>query len=214
MAGVFLGIQLGNWNASRADSSAFQAALLQLDEEIDANRAIVDAYRATYEERMKTVQAAVRALEECSPGSDQIIVEGLQALRGTPGFYPRTESIRRLTEDSTFMRLQSPEQRQSIQELRRLLERVDDGSAFLEEVPFKDPIEKHPLVQYEKNALGNQQTWQFNRQITLAVPLEQACNDQSLKKKLYEYERVSFFTQRLAGLADSALDSATASLER
>jgi hypothetical protein len=41
--GVFLGIQVANWNEARADRAAYEAALARLGAEIDTNLAYLDA---------------------------------------------------------------------------------------------------------------------------------------------------------------------------
>ena len=212
VAGVFLGIQLGNWNAARADDIAFTAALEQLHEEIEANRELVAAYSATYEQRFTIVQNAIEAMQECDAARETEINLALQILRSTPGFYPRMAAVHDLTEDDAMKRLQTPQQRQSIQELRRILERVDEGSGFLEAIPFETPIEQNPLIRYDESGEDTFMPGQLVRDIRLAVPVSEACTDESLKKKFYEYERVSHFTQILANLADTALNEAETSL--
>ncbi|NNU16963.1 hypothetical protein HK107_11595 [Parvularcula sp. ZS-1/3] len=214
VTGVFLGVQLGNLNAARSDRVAYEAALDQLAEEIDANREIVAGYRATYAPRIEDIEVALGVLESCSaqPGDPAKVNTALQALRSTPGYYPRLSALVDLTENDIFKRLQSPEERQAIQELRRILERVDEGSSFLEEIPFRTPIEEHPMVVYGSIEPAETDPG-LRRLIELDVPLEQACKDTTLLKKLYQYERLAAFTQVLADLADDALDTAEATLD-
>ena len=44
VAGVFLGIQVANWNAARVDRMEYEAALGRLGSEIDANLADLDTF--------------------------------------------------------------------------------------------------------------------------------------------------------------------------
>ena len=46
VSGVFLGIQVANWNLARADRTEYEAALLRLGAEIDTNLASLDAFDA------------------------------------------------------------------------------------------------------------------------------------------------------------------------
>ncbi|MCQ8184262.1 hypothetical protein NOG11_02575 [Parvularcula sp. BGMRC 0090] len=214
VVGVFLGIQLGNWNAARADEQRHEAALDQLAEEIAANRLIVQDYRATYEERVDTVQRSADLLRQCASGPEVLaeVEAGLQLLRGTPGFYPQTSAIRALTEDDSLKRQQGEVERQALQELRRIIERIDDGAAFLEDIPFRNPIEAHPIIAYASSLTDDSAETGLYRDIVLTVPLSEACRDADLLKALYSYERVGSFSLRLADMADDILDRTTTTL--
>jgi len=214
VAGVFLGIQLGNWNDARAEKERFSDAIDQLLEEIDTNRAIVEEYRQTYVVRVADVQAAAHTLERCpqDPGEQQAVIKALQHLRSTPGFYPQISAVRDLTEDNVLKRLQTEEARQQIQNLRRILERVDEGSAFLEDMPFRSPIENHPMVGYGSVDSEEYAGSGILRGIVLTVPFEQACANRDLLKSFYLYERVGSFAVRLADIADGVLDETEAAL--
>lgn len=214
VAGVFLGIQLGNWNDARSERQRYDAALDHLAEEIQSNRAIVAEYRAAYQERLENVALALDALTSCDVSEKAAgdVDDALQAIRGTPGFYPQISAIRDLTEDDALKRLQSEDERQQIQELRRIIERVDEGSSFVENLPFRNPIEEHPMVGYAELSDGDLARSGLVRRLTLSVPIAEACKDQDLVEAFFLWERVGGFALRLAEIADSTLDESEEAL--
>ncbi|GGY53376.1 hypothetical protein [Parvularcula lutaonensis] len=212
--GVFLGIQLGNWNEARSERERYAAALDQLAEEIEANREIVAQYRSDYAEPLERVRHALDALSTCAvmAEAEAAVDAGLQAIRGTPGFYPQISAIRDLTEDDALKRLQAPKERRQIQDLRRLIERVDEGSNFVENLPFRNPIEDHPMVGYAGATEDERTRSGFVRRLALNAPLEEACRDEALIEAFYLWERVGGFALRLAAIADETLDTSEAEL--
>ena len=60
--GVFLGIQVANWNEARADRAAYEAALGRLGAEIDTNLAYLEAFDVDQARDLETGSRALTAV--------------------------------------------------------------------------------------------------------------------------------------------------------
>ena len=70
IVGVFLGIQVSNWNEARADRAAYEAALGRLGAEIDTNLASLDAFDVDIERSLATGSRALAVLQSCVDGEE------------------------------------------------------------------------------------------------------------------------------------------------
>lgn len=84
--GVFIGIQLSNWNDDRQTMRRYDRVRPQLVAETERNLTLLGTYRQTWESRLNVVRDAIDILRRCEAGEDQRrrVERGLDAVNSTP----------------------------------------------------------------------------------------------------------------------------------
>ena len=72
--GVFIGVQLGNWNERLQTRDAFRQAESRLLAEHDANISAVDAFLTQANASLAVSQSSIKTLRTCSDGPDALAV--------------------------------------------------------------------------------------------------------------------------------------------
>jgi hypothetical protein len=95
VVGVFLGIQVSNWNAARVDRAEYQVALSRLNAEIDTNLAALDTFDPEIASSLKTATRAFTTLQSCVDNEENlsIVNAGLEEIRGTSGLRLRRNAL-------------------------------------------------------------------------------------------------------------------------
>ena len=196
VAGVFLGIQVANWNAARVDRIEYEAALGRLGEEIDINLAALDAFDPEMASSLKIASRALTILQSCVDNEEnhRIVEEGLQEIRGTSGLQLRRNALSEMTSTPRLLSQQTSEQRKRFSELLFYFEALQNEADFLERQPQERRMEDNPVLRvgaahaYSSNYLGFE--WATTRRyLELDVPLAVACHDNMLIKTFFNWER-------------------------
>lgn len=196
VVGVFLGIQVANWNATRVDRIEYEAAIARLGAEIDINLAALDAFDPEIADSLKTASRALTVLQSCVDTEEnrRIVEEGLQEIRGTSGLQLRRNVLIEMTSNPRLLSQQTPEQRKQFSELLFYFESLQDEADFSERQPQARRMEDNPILRvgaaqaYSSRYLGFD--WAVTRRrLELAVPLAVACHDNMLIKTFFDWER-------------------------
>lgn len=194
--GVIVGLQFSNWNDNRASTSAYRKAMERLAEETADSYAYSTDTSEIIENSLRSVQAAILALEQCepSPQATRDIEKGLNHIRATVGLRTRSDALELLVKDDALVRQQKPQQRETLREYGQIYDRLNATSKGIQDSYSIKEIEMHPAVEFS-GILAPEQT--LNRvdvrRAHLAVPVEVACADNSFTKNFYWWERIHVF---------------------
>lgn len=194
--GVFVGLQVANWNADRADRAAYRLALERYEAEVLANLEDLKALEAVAEERRQTVEAGLNALLTCAdtPENRDALEAAASTIEGTMGLSVRTITLEELTEVPAMLAQQSPEERQLLSQTRHEVDYLLREADFLERLPLQEnPMENPIFVLMRKTELveasyGENETVRA-RPAMLAAPVDIACKDNDLVKSLDKWEK-------------------------
>jgi hypothetical protein len=195
--GVFIGMQVSNWNETRADRAAYEAALARLGAEIDTNLASLDDADADIAASLATGSKALTVLQSCVDGDANLAIvnAGLDTIRGTAGLHPRRNELDEIASNPRLLAQQSRQERQRFSELVYyfdVLQRTADSS---ERRPEESGMENNPLLRVGASNRFVGKYYGFDwvstrRRLELAVPVSVACHDNALIKSFFNWERI------------------------
>ncbi len=195
--GVFLGIQVANWNEARADRAAYEAALGRLDAEIDTNLASLDAFDADIQKSLATGGRALTVLQSCvdSEENRRIVDAGLDTIRSTAGLHPRRNALNEIASNSRLLAQQTPRERQRFSELLYYFDVLQQTADSAERRPGENGMENNPLLRvgapFRSSFKYSGFDWiSTRRKLELAAPVADACHDNQLLKAFFNWERI------------------------
>ena len=195
--GVFLGIQVANWNEARADRAAYEAALVRLGAEIDTNLAYLDGFDVDMAEDLAIGSKALTVLQGCvdTEESRRIVDAGLEQIRGTAGLHPRRNALDEITTNPRLLAQQSASERQRFSELRYYFDVLQQTADSAERRPEDNDMEYNPLLRVGAPYSFSSKYYGFawvstRRALALAVPVAAACHDNMLVKAFFNWERI------------------------
>ena len=197
--GVFLGIQLGDWNEGRKERAEYEDALVRLDKEMAANAAAFDRMDERLLQAVDEVRAGVDALNSCSdtPENRAALDKALDAIIGTEGFHVRDNTLRELTSDPALLRQQTDAVRARLSDLQFSTDIAVSEGRFYEAKPLETNVpelvstkigERKPRdFPFFEGEMAN--LLEARGQPQLAIPMEEACRDNALHAALWTWER-------------------------
>lgn len=195
VVGVFIGIQLGNWNDSRQTRQSFYAAQERVVTETRANLDTTEQYLLDVEGRLSQVRTGIAVLRSCQAdqSSRQAILDSAETIRGTPTLRLRKTALLAMTENDDFLSLFQEQKREALKDFQRQLEQTQSTLDWLEGRPFTNHIENHPLVWYgELKTVPTLDDIQLRR-LTIEGPTGALCEDEAFSKPFYLWERTATF---------------------
>lgn len=216
--GVFIGIQVSNWNAARADRHEYRQALGRYREELKTNLEILDKTDRDIGFRRVTAGPAFDALLTCedSPENRDLVDRGLIAIAGTTGLRLRDSALRELTESQRLLSQESELERRQFADTKYLMTVFLSEAQFLEDAPLTERMENNPIlvvgpmIDRPTKVAGVDYTVQ-QRSLKLSAPIDVACKDNALVKSFYTWERWQSVLPSVADILRTELES---SLER
>lgn len=197
VAGVFMGIQVSNWNEARADRAAYEAALGRLGEEIDTNLAYLDGFDLEQAQDIATGSKALTVLQSCvdDEESRRIVDAGLEKIRGTAGLHPRRNALDEITSNPRLLEQQKPTERQRFSELLYYFDVLQQTADSAERRPEDNGMEFNPLLRVGAPYRFASKYYGFDwvstrRKLELGVPVAGACHDNQLIKAFFNWERI------------------------
>ncbi len=195
VAGVFIGIQLGNWNDGRQAKKALLDAETRFAAENSANIEAVETFLDGIGLRLDATRHAIEALKNCKGNaqSEAAVITGVNAIRGTPGLKIRATSLKSITGNDDFLSLMKPENREHLKEFERILDQTQDTLDWLEDRPFEKHIEDQDHIRFGNPvALPNSDDL-FIRPIQFSAPIETICQNRAFLDAFYLWERTGTF---------------------
>lgn len=148
VTGVFIGIQLGNWNDARSDRAALSVALSNLDLETQTNLDIIDQMVAKVDATMLTVGEGRDILLTCSADSEdaQTLATAIGQMSGDfePTFV--TSALDILADQERFVGGLSPDSRRAFYQYQSRLKEEQDQLRTNFDLLWRDHIIFHPLM--------------------------------------------------------------------
>ena len=196
--GVFIGLQVNNWNQARADSAAYDEALIRFEAEIDRNVAELDRVIADLAISLPRAEAAIEALQACDDavGAKVLIDDALRSARGSASIRLRRASLDALTNDTVLLSQQTSRERQRFADLAFMFDLFEVESSWAEFHPLDIPIENVPVLGIgeprpprETTYAGRTYQWNKSYPLVLAAPLAEACEQGELIKALFSWHR-------------------------
>ena len=219
--GVFIGIQLGNWNEARADKRDYRQALERYRQELVANLEIIDTIDRDSKAYRETVEPAFEALLSCedSPENRTLVERGVMQITGTNGLRLRDSALRELTESQKLLAQESESERQRFAEARYKMTVFLGEAAYLESAPLEERMENNPIltvgpaIDRSSYVAGVHYTVRV-RTLKLAAPLDIACKDNYLVKSFYTWERWQNVLPSVSGILRAELQSGLEALDK
>lgn len=193
--GVFIGLQLGNWNDTRQTRSAFFEAQDRLVAESHANLDATNNFVEDVDARLAIARSAIIALRECDAGETayQDVLAGANAISGTLTLHLRQTALIAITNNNAFLTLLDAQERERLKEFERRLNQSQTTLNWLEARPFTNHIEESPYVDYsELSALPSIDDVMIRR-LTIRATIDEVCRDQAFRKPFYLWERTATF---------------------
>jgi hypothetical protein len=194
VVGVYMGIELGNWNEDRDAQDDYQRALDRLSVEIDANLGTLDSIEPTVRQSLQTVGKAIDVLLSCtdSESNRQVVNAGLTEVRGTSGLHLRRKALEELTDDPRLLAQQDETVRKRFTDMLFYFDLIRIESDFVEFHPLAERVENNPIIsvggleEYASEYYGANYSQQ-RRKLFLNVPLNEACQNDHLVKSFYTW---------------------------
>lgn len=194
--GVLLGLQAQQWLGNRNAESDYRAALDRLSAELQANLDEGQRVKDELGYRLDRITNGLNALQSCSdtPEIKATIDDSLEGLMGTMSMKLHLSAINELTTDGRLLARQDSEMRREFTDLKRLLLVFQREANLMEELPLRERFENNPIIavgerdSYERTYLGRSWT-SGRRDLTLKVPVSEACKNDALVKSYYYWER-------------------------
>lgn len=197
VVGVFIGIQVANWNEARADRAAYEAALGRLGAEMDVNLASLDAFDVDIEDSLGKGSRALTVLQSCVDTEEgrRIVDEGLDTIRGTSNLHPRRSALDEITSNPRLLAQQTPEELQRFSDLLYYFNVLQQTADRAEHRPEDSGMENNPLLRVGAPYRSSFKYYGFDwdstrRKLELGVPVAQACHDNQLIKSFFNWERI------------------------
>lgn len=199
VVGVFIGIQVSNWNETRGDQRAYRDAMTRLAEESAETLHSAAERRIVINRMLNDVQPAIDVLRACEAGAaaEATVNKGLNTIRSSRGVRANTIAVDQLVEDERLLKQQSDAERVALRQYFNKLHTINSSSEFL--VGAADAgKDAHPLIGFT-DVLDPSKTYNGIdiRRAQIDAPLEQACNDQLFLKRFYAWERAHVFQLKL-----------------
>lgn len=194
--GVFIGIQLGNWNDARTSDAAYEAALERYRAEIAVNLETLKASQADTLARLQDVGRAIDQLSACDTGPEAraTINQGINKAMGTGGLSIRRQALDELTSSPALLAEQDEAARQRFGETAHIIGVFLREADYAERLPLDKRLQDNPVI--EVGPLARRDVTYYgadysrrDRRLQLAVPVNEACLNDGLIKDLYSWER-------------------------
>jgi hypothetical protein len=195
VVGVFMGLQVSNWNESRKNADDYQLALDRLEEEAKSNLSTLENIEASLDGRLAAATAAFDILLSCNTQAqnDTLINAGLLAIRGTVGLKIQHRALDEMTQSKDLLSQQSITLRKDLTDISARIELLESEARFAENLPLAQSMQNNPILTIGPRISENDKmvSSEFpipRRNFSVAVPFSQACQDNTLLKSFYTWE--------------------------
>jgi hypothetical protein len=195
VVGVFVGLQVSNWNAAQAARQDYRMAVERYKAEVNANLADLREMEKFSKQQLKLAQNGLDTLLLCedSPKNRLIVNNGIDTISGTPGTMIRTTALLELTESPAMLAQQSKAERQLFSDTRYQIEFLLSESSFFERLPLEERMENNPILtlgarKSRTEVIHATTLSQNSHSLILSVPLDEACKDNMLVKSFQTWD--------------------------
>lgn len=228
VAGVFVGVQVCNWNQSLQQRQIYEEAFDRVIVELQINLESLETEREIIGARLPIVQQALEDLRACrTDGEAQSHIEAAFAPLGSmSSFNIDTKALDQLINNDIFLPFQTPDirkqfmalstslnttRRQSAEMIERETMRAKDTSHIIQPGPLTLGVPDQVIEAIKQGAIGSSELVRGRK---LIVPLAQACKDEAFLSGFYVWEDVAYFQSIVAGLVSEGIRNNLEMLER
>tara|TARA_X000000950_G_scaffold243510_2_gene298994 strand:+ start:332746 stop:333525 length:780 start_codon:yes stop_codon:yes gene_type:complete len=225
--GVYLGVQLGNWNSTRQQRVEYEQSLDRALMEVRGNLEAIEYQIEVVEERLPAIQAAIEVLRTCREDDEAraILEASFAPLRTLNAFSTKTQALDQLISNDRFLTFQSAEVREILLSLSTglniLSERSRELNANNSGLEFAighvvRPGElgnSGPQDVLETVLSGEIATPELVRSWELIVPMSEACRDEDFLQLFFTWEDGAYFHYVMGNTALMGMTAALAELE-
>ena len=189
--GVFLGIQIGNWNDSRLDQQTYQQAHERMVTEARNNIDIIENSLANALPFSETVYSAIEDIRACRNDEQarERIHEAIDILSVT--FAPSIQdiAISQLTSSERLLETQSAQRREQYTRYAQYLSSRKIWSKIMVEKMEARSDTLHPFIDFGPlKERDNINVGHSDRSRVLVVEIDEACKDDEFRKLFYLWE--------------------------
>ena len=194
--GVFMGLQVQQWNETRDNRAEYVRALHRLNIETTTNLAALDALNTGSERAIKEVGHAFDVLQSCADSVEnrKTVSDGIMQILGTRGIHLRRTALEDLTTNSRLLAQQSKLERQRFTDMLFYFNLLTREASYAEIIPLDERAQNNPIISIGKREgrRGEYFGADFSitrRNLILNVPIDKACKNNQLLKSFYTWER-------------------------
>ena len=214
--GVFIGIQVANWDNVRSDEHNYQNAMLRLAEENFDTLDELEEYRPAIEERLVEVQAAILALQTCETDSvaEATLNRGLNIIRGSSFPQAVTLALDQLVNDARLLARQNTTIRTILREYHEQLHSMNDIAQLVNDTLSPQENDRHPLIGFTGILDPSESHNGVDiRRAKVNASLAVVCKDDSFAKQFYAWERTHVYQLYLVRQMRQAITDTMKTLE-
>ncbi|MDP1554988.1 MAG: hypothetical protein Q8S09_04505 [Hyphomonas sp.] len=220
VAGVYIGVLLGNANEARQQRQLYEQSYDRMIAEQQGNLNTLERVAGELTQPLATVQLALEDLRACRTDDDALA--RVQAAFGPLGtrqaFDVQTTALDQLLDNDSFLRFQTPDLRDRLMALSARLRRAREASADVAGGTldlFRDVdqgiIGSGPLVYSGPNEIvgilreGGTGSPQLVRPTELVMPLAEVCRNESFLNFVYSWEDNAYYQSIFSTMAATRL---------
>lgn len=194
VVGVFIGIQVSNWNTAQGDKAEYERALDRLAAETQTNLKTLDSIEPQIEKSLEIARQALDVLQSCVENEEnrRILDAGLAEIRGTWGMHLRRKAVEDLTSNPRLLAQQSAVERARFTDMLFVFDLMRQESDFAEFHARDRSFTHNPMIRVgapEVVTFDYYGDWtKTRRPLFLNVPIDEACRDDPLIKAFFTWD--------------------------
>ena len=195
VVGVFIGIQVANWNESKKEKTEFDHSLSRLQEEIVTNTTNLKQLGINLQDRLTRVNDAIEILRACedSDENQQKVSREVATISGTIGIHIENTVLFEITETPHLSQQLSQQVKKDLEKLKTIAQFILSEAKFSEELPLRNLVPENPIVLHgeliEKTSkfYGIEITDKTLR-LYIEEPVSAACKNTDLLNSFYTWQ--------------------------
>lgn len=224
--GVFIGVQIGNWNDTRQQRTIYEQSLDRALAEVQVNLSNIERSRVVIDERLPTIQAAIEVLRSCqtSPEARASLEAAFSRVRVMSSIRIDTKALDQLINNDSFLPFQPPETRQTLLSLSTTLNDLRAQSNDLVDLARQADWGLHDVIRMSDLTHGSPAdvieavrggaiaSPERVRQWQLVVPLDVACKNEKFLNVFLIWEDTAYFNAVMGEVSSLEVRSALETL--
>ena len=196
VVGVFVGLQVQEWNEELGDQHEYQLALERLVNEASANIVVLEKIFIDESSFIKSARLGLETLQSCKHSLENVklIETGLSQITGTSTIHLQMDALDEITSSPLLLAQQALVTRKSFSSAKFNLNVLKIEADFSESLPFRNRPETNPMLGLGKPIKSNSSyhgidTTREIYPLILKAPVNEICQDNQLLKSFYTWLR-------------------------
>lgn len=196
VVGVFVGLQVQEWNEELGDQHEYQLALERLVDESKANIVVLNEIFIDETKSIKNARLGLETLQSCEHSLENVklIEVGLAQITGTSTIHLQMSALDEITSSPHLLAQQDSISRKAFSSAKFNLAVLKAEADFSESLPFRDQPEKNTLLGLGTPIKSNSRyhgivTTRVGYPLILNMSIDEICQDDQLLKSFYTWLR-------------------------